>query len=413
MDKAAFLPLSGFRDQLGSTKSWVIQQIQAVYEQYGYQALETPVIERREILLGKLGDEGQKQLYLFEDNGKRKVGLRYDLTVPLGRFVASNLGSLSRPFKRYEIGPSFRAEKPQKGRYRQFTQADIDIIGAPEPSSELELLAASALVCKRLGITPTIELNDRRVVTKLLEALGLRDSRQTALLVLLDKKEKLADEEFNRQFAKLGLSDVERRQVSAVFFARGDEAVERVSELLGNDEQLTSLTAILSWAKKRGLAAEYVPAMVRGLDYYTGTIFELTAPDYDGGTIAAGGRYDGLIEQMIGQKLPAVGISFGVDRLTDLLSDKTPADTLFVVNLPDTADELEIWVQDLRDRGQKVEVYLDPSVELGKQIKYADKRGYQTILIPFEREWSQGKIVRKNLTSGQQEIITRNRIGDG
>ncbi|HSX42258.1 MAG TPA: histidine--tRNA ligase [Candidatus Saccharimonadales bacterium] len=410
MDKTSFLPLSGFRDQLGPAKSWVINELQKTFQSYGYQALETPAIERQEILLGKLGDEGQKQLYLFEDNGKRQVGLRYDLTVPLSRFVAANLSELPLPFKRFEIGSSWRAERPQKGRYRQFTQADIDIIGAPEPSSELELMSVVAAAGERLGVKLTCLVNDRRLITAVFDELKIPAKERVKITQLFDKKDKLPEDEFIAQFKQLGLSDVERRQLSAYFLAEGDEALEKIEQLLPGSPAFITVKAVLAWAKKRGVEAVFAPGMVRGLDYYTGTIFEFKADGYDGGTVVAGGRYDNLIANLTGQRVPAVGLSFGVDRLSDLLTDQKPDDTLFVVRLPETSNEVNMWVRELRKNGKNVEVYLDDTIELGKQIKYADKRGYANILIPFENEWQRGQIVRKFLATGKQEAISRDQI---
>ncbi len=410
MDKTGFLPLSGFRDQLGPAKSWVINQLQKTFQAYGYQALETPALERQEILLGKLGDEGQKQLYLFEDNGKRAVGLRYDLTVPLSRFVAGNLNELPLPFKRFEIGPSWRAERPQKGRYRQFSQADVDIIGAPEPSSELELISIATTAGEKLGVKLTCLVNDRRLITAVFEELKIPARERTKITQLFDKKDKLPEDEFLSQFRSLGLSDVERRQLSAYLLAEGEEALEKIEHLLPGSPALVTIKAILMWAKKRGVEARFAPGMVRGLDYYTGTIFEFKADGYDGGTVAAGGRYDDLITNLTGQRVPAVGLSFGVDRLADLLSGSIQDDTLFVVRLPETSSEVNLWVRELRGQGKNVEVYLDETVELGKQIKYADKRGYASIFIPFETEWKKGQIVKKFLQSGKQEAIRRDDV---
>lgn len=410
MDKSSFLPLSGFRDQLGPAKSWVVGELQKAFQSYGYQALETPALERQEILLGKLGDEGQKQLYLFEDNGRRPVGLRYDLTVPLSRFVAGRINELPLPFKRFEIGSSWRAERPQKGRYRQFTQADIDIIGAPEPSSELELFSVVTTASAKLGVKLVCYLNDRRLVKAILDELNIPMGERTKVLQLFDKKDKLTSDEFATQLRAMGLSDVERRQLGAYLLPEGDEALEKVEELLGQTPALSAITAVLGWAKKRGVEAVFAPGMVRGLDYYTGTIFEFKAPEYDGGTVVAGGRYDDLITNMTGQRVPAVGLSFGVDRLADLLDGQVPNDTLFVVRLPETTSEVNAWVRTLRESGRNVEVYLDETTELGKQIKYADKRSYASILIPFEEEWKKGQIVRKFLQTGKQETIARGEI---
>lgn len=406
-----FQPLSGFRDTVGPTKGWVSNELRQIFEQYGYQALDTPAIERQEVLLGKLGDEGQKQLYLFEDNGKRKVGLRYDLTVSLARYVAANLGTLALPFKSYEIGYRWRAEKPQKGRYRQFTQADIDIIGAPEPASELELLSVAATVGERLGIAATLQLNDRRLVTALLDQLKIPADIRPKLLQLLDKQEKLASEEFSEQFRRLGLTEVEQRQLRGYFLSSDDDGLEKFEQLLGVSESLSTIKTMLSWAKGQGLKAEFSPAMVRGLDYYTGTIFELKADDY-ASSIAGGGRYDSLIKELTGEEVTAVGLSFGVDRLTEILEDRPVDRPMFIARLPETTNELSTWVSELRKRGLKVEVYLDDAVDLGRQIKYAVRRGYQSIIIPLEEAWKSGSVEVKDLRTGKQEQVLRSQFAN-
>lgn len=410
MDKQLLEPLSGFRDYNSPVKSWVAATLRSVFVSYGYDYLETPALERQEVLLGKFGEEAQKLLYLFEDNGGRKVGLRYDLTVPFSRFVANNYGSLTLPFKRYEIGPVWRAERPQKGRYRQFTQADIDIIGAPEPASELELLSVVAAAAEKLGIELEFQLNDRRIISALFDHFAIPAEQRRQLLILLDKIEKISPEEFREEFKKLSISDVQQRQLLSLFVHSAGEELEHLQTLLGDQAPTATLQAMLEWAKKRGVTARFVPTMVRGLDYYTGSIFEVKAANYDGGTVVAGGRYDGLIEQLTGQTVPAVGISFGVDRIADLLETKKIADTMFVVHLSETSQELDLWVEKLRQAGKNVEVYLDASAELGKQIKYASKRGYQAIYIPFENEWQKGEIVVKDLETGQQKTLKRSQI---
>ena len=328
-------------------------------------------------------------------------------------FVAGTLGQLALPFKRYEIGSSWRAERPQKGRYRQFTQADVDIIGAPEPSSELELFSVVTAAAERLGLKLTCLINDRRVVGEIFDSLKIQDSERSKLLQLFDKKDKLPEEEFTSQYQKFSLTDVQSRQLSAYFLAEGEEALASTEHLIGKSESLTTIKAMLAWAKRRGVKAEFAPSMVRGLDYYTGTIFQFKADNYDGGTVVGGGRYDSLIEGLTGQKVPAVGLSFGVDRLSDLLSLQSHTDTLFIVRLPETTVELNNWVRELRKEGRKAEVYLDETVELGKQIKYADKRGYKTIIIPLEEAWKKGQVEIKNLETGKQEAVKRDEITNG
>lgn len=402
-------PLSGFRDNTSPAKDWVIEHVRQTFQAFNYQPLETPSLERQEILLGKLGEEGEKQLYLFEDNGKRPVGLRYDLTVPLSRFVAANLGSLNLPYKRYEIGLAWRAEKPQKGRYRQFTQADVDIVGAPEPASEFELLSIIKSATNRLGIEVTCRINDRQLVAELMSHLKVAPDVETGLLRLLDKKDKITEAEFDKKLQSLSLSDSQRRQVSRIFSSSGKEALK---EIEGDVETSTGerLKEVLAEATRLGLKAEFTPAMVRGLDYYTGFIIECVVDGFEGGTVIAGGRYDSLVENLTGSKIPAVGVSFGIDRLADLVASRSEDSSLFVVRLPETSDEVDDWADEMRQAGRRVEVYLDQSAELGKQIKYADKRGYEKILIPLLEEWKKGMVAEKNLETGKQVTIKRSEV---
>jgi len=387
-----------------------MSQLRSVFQSFGYQALETPSIERQEMLLGKLGDEAQKLLYLFEDNGGRKVGLRYDLTVPLARFVAGNLNELPLPYKRFEIGNSWRAERAQKGRLRQFTQADVDIIGDNNSlASEKELLSVIRAVQEKLGIDWLCLLNDRRVIKEILTNLKVPAENQGKLLVALDKKDKLTETELEEELKRVGLSDVQLRQISAVFLIDQGH-LDRAKAVLDDPSVLSRMEELLSYAKSIGLKADFAPFMVRGLEYYTGTIVECVTADYPS-SLVGGGRYDSLIEDLTGQKVPSIGVSFGVDRLADYLADKELSSRpLFMTNLPETTGEVALWLKELRAKGKNIEQYLDSTVELGKQIKYADKRGFASILIPTEEAWKKGEIIEKNLASGDQVSRKRSEI---
>ncbi|MBI4948152.1 ATP phosphoribosyltransferase regulatory subunit, partial [Candidatus Berkelbacteria bacterium] len=328
-----FLPLSGFRDNTNVTKERVATVLRETFLSYGYQYLETPALERQEILLGKMGDEAQKLLYLFEDNGERKVGLRYDLTVPLSRFVASNLGELTLPYKRYEIGSVWRAERPQKGRYRQFTQADIDVIGANGNGAEKEFLEIIGVVATKLELDLTVLLNDRRIVKELLVELKIEDDQQTKLLQLLDKQDKISGEEMEKGLQDTGLSDVQRGQIKDLFLTEPE--LKNIEEIVGT-EVTANLKELIAFAKSIKLNVKFAPNMVRGLDYYTGTIIEAVVPD-GAGSVIGGGAYDSLIENLTGKKVNGIGISFGVDRIADYIIEIENFDKpmpLFILNLP-------------------------------------------------------------------------------
>ncbi len=405
MQKEFLQPLSGFRDYAKPTKDRVLRAVRETFRRYGYQPLETPSIERQEILLGKLGEDSQKQLYLFEDNGGRKVGLRYDLTVSLARYVAGNLGALALPFKRFEIGDVWRAERAQKGRQRQFTQADADIIGLDSLAAEEELLRVIGDVDKTLKLGLTVLVNDRRLAQALLEKINVPADKQAVFLQIIDKAKKVEAGELDKELGRLGLSDTQLKQTRMYFLADSEADLEKldVSETLKQPlEQLVKL------AEGLGLRARVDLGMVRGLEYYTGTIIEAVADDFPS-SLVGGGRYDNLVEQFNGQKVPAVGISFGIDRIVDLLDSRAPSaePVLFIVNLPETKNELEQWASELRASGTNVEIYLDANVEMGKQIKYAFKRGFQEVYLPFEPEWQRGEVVVKDLETGDQKAVAR------
>lgn len=407
MDKELLRPLSGFRDYSRPTKDRLIFQLRQIFVKYGYQPLETPSIERQDLLLKNYGEEAQKLLYLFEDNGKRKVGLRYDLTLPLARFYAANYQVLPTPYKRFEIGSVWRAERPQKGRLRQFTQADIDIVGTASLAAEKEMLSVVAEVERVAGLNFEVQLNDRAVVATVFDKLKIPNRSRQKLLQILDKKDKIAEQVIFEGILKLGISDVQLRQIRSIFLE--SETLDDVARLAG--EGLTApVVELIETARRLGLKAAFVPSMVRGLDYYTSTIIECRVDGYPS-SVAGGGRYDNLVEGLIGQKVPAVGLSFGVDRLVELLDERQLEEpAIFVARLPETSSELDLWAEDLRKVGCNVEVFLDETVELGKQIRYADKRGYQEILIPRLEDWRQNKIVKKNLQTGQQQSIPREEV---
>jgi histidyl-tRNA synthetase len=408
MPKESLQPLSGFRDYLAPTKDRVIEAIRKTFNAYGYQYLETPSIERQEILLGKLGEDGQKQLYLFEDNGSRPVGLRYDLTVPLARYVAGNLNELALPFKRYEIGNVWRGERAQKGRLRQFTQADIDIVGDVSLSAERELLQVMAQIDKELSLGLTCLLNDRRLADALLDEIKVPQEKRAKFLLTIDKAKKISEEDLGKELAGLGLSDNQLKQVRMTFLVDDEKGLEKLPVA---NELKKPLEDLVKLAESLGLKAKVDLGMVRGLEYYTGTIIEAITEDFSS-SLVGGGRYDDLVEQLIGQKVPAVGISFGVDRLTDLLDTRQKAsdEILFFACLPETEAELRQWAQELRKNGRKVEIYLDSATDLSKQLKYAAKRKFERVFLPFVKEWKAGLVLERNLETGNQQTVERKDI---
>jgi histidyl-tRNA synthetase len=409
MNKDQLGPLGGFRDLVGSPKYEVVARLRDIFESFGFTNLETPALERQEILSSALGEEANKQLYLFEDNGKRKIGLRYDLTLPLARFVAGNLGGLNLPFKRYEIGPVWRAEKPQKGRYRQFTQADVDIIGVESVSAEKEILEIVAAAQETLG-NFTVQVNDRRIVTALLAEIQIPADQTKRVLQIIDKKLKISGKELADQLLAVGVTPNQLKQIQALFLS--DSATLKDAGQLVGEELTADLQSLLDYARSINVELVYEPSMVRGLDYYTGPIFEGTfqdEPEYTG-SVLAGGRYDNLVEDLVGKKIPAVGLSFGIDRIVDSTTEFIREGELFIVALPETEDAVRTWARELRAAGRSVEVYPDATVSMGAQIKYADKKEYTAVCLPFGDEWKQGLVVVKDLASGEQESLKRSDV---
>jgi len=394
MNKYDLQPLSGFRDIRGWTKEWVIDQLKNTFRSFGYEALETPALEKKEILLSKYGDEAQKLLYLFEDLGQREIGLRYDLTLPLARYVADNFNTLVFPFKRYEIGNAWRAEKPQKGRFRQFTQADVDILGEKSLEAEVELFKVIRSFDSVVGLQLKCILNDRRLTAGLLEQVGVAEDKRNRVMQTIDKRAKIDPEAFNNELSILGLS---QEQI--------ENLLKGLEEKTGNPEVLEGLEYLKNELTKMGIETEIDLGLVRGLDYYTGTVFELVSPNYDT-TLIAGGRYDCLVEDLIGEKIPGVGVSFGVDRIADLLGankeQQLASYVTFVINPQDELEGFDAWIENLRKNGKMVDLYIDKKADIGTQLKYANRRGFKEVIIPLKEEWEAGKVILKNMETGEQ-----------
>ncbi|OGH02595.1 MAG: histidine--tRNA ligase [Candidatus Levybacteria bacterium RIFCSPHIGHO2_01_FULL_37_17] len=388
--------LKGFRDFLpiqARKRAYVLETLKKVFESYGFEPLETPALEYEEILTGKYGDEGDKLIYKFEDNGKRKVAMRYDQTVPLARVVAQYQNELPIPFKRYQIQNVWRAENTQKGRFREFLQVDADIVGSYSPLADAEVISLALNSMKVLGFKKSqIWINDRSVIDRL-----FRDKKLSSVL---DKLEKIGRENVISELQKSGV----------------DNATEMLSEL-EKSERTEKLQEIFNVLEKEGYKEnedfKFVPNLARGLDYYTGIIFEIKIPDSAYLlSVAGGGRYDNLIGMFANKDIPAVGFSFGFDRLIeameelDLFPKELNTNALFVAFSSSELQEKAMKVaQDLRNKGVNAEFYLDDAT-LEKQLKYADKKRIAYVLI-VEKD----KFNLKNMSTGNQEEVKIEEIG--
>ena len=421
---AAQGPLSGFRDMLAEqmiARNAMLSTIQAVYESYGFTPLKTPAIERLETLTGKYGEEGDKLMYKFKDNGDRDVALRYDLTVPLARVVAQYSGSLPVPYKRYAVGEVWRGESPQAGRYREFTQFDADIVGSDSPLADAEMVAMMSDTMTALGANAVVRVNNRLLLDGLAAKAGVADSKQALRLIsAVDKVEKMGREDCLEYIGK-EFGDQARDAVGAYLSVDGEprERLERLRELLPDDDNvkagIANLESVFGTLEAAGYSADKVTfdqTIARGLDYYTGIIYETTLQGAPGlGSVCSGGRYDRLVKSLGGPDLPAVGTSIGVDRLYDGLQQlgklQTAQTTTQVLITNFDAQAAPRYLQlatQLRQAGVAAEVYYE-TAKLGKQIGFADKLNIPYVLIVGPKEIERGVVIVRDLASSEQTEV--------
>ncbi len=345
--------LKGFRDFLpedARKRTYVIDTLKKVFESYGFEPLETPVLEYEEILMGKYGDEGDKLMYRFTDNGERRVAMRYDQTVPLARVVAQHGETLPSPFKRYQISNVFRGENTQKGRFREFLQCDIDIAGINSSQADSEIIKVAIASLERLRFKNfKILINDRAI---------FKDIPKEAIIII-DKLKKIGEDGVKAEMESKGLSP------NDLTIIRSSKPTPRISDVLQeiNDQRVI-----------------FEPTLARGLDYYTGIIIEVEIEGYDAGSVGGGGRYDNLIGMFGSSSVPAVGFAFGFDRLMEALESQNllkinPSVTKVLVTVFDELllpDSQQIALE-LRKNKINTELYLDPTAKMEKQLKYAIK----------------------------------------
>ncbi|MCA9537382.1 MAG: histidine--tRNA ligase [Myxococcales bacterium] len=412
--------LKGFRDYLPDTmlpRQRMLDRIAQTFESFGFAPLATPALEYADILLGKYGDEGDKLLYRFEDNGGRDVALRYDLTVPLARVVAMN-GQLPRPFRRYQIAPVWRAEKPGRGRFREFVQCDVDIVGVPDLMADAECLAVGASVLRALGVLDfELRVNNRKLLTGMLARLGI-DEGPPALGVLrtVDKLPKIGEAAVRGLLATE--NGLENKQIDGIFEFLGldpstlrDWFADSPIGRQGADE----LIELLKLADELGVGdkVRIDLSIARGLDYYTGTIYETFLTALEGlGSVMSGGRYDELLTLFGGPAVPAVGISLGVDRLLAGLLE------LGVVQATSTPSRVLVTVFDaasrphsyrcaaaLRAGGVAAEVF-PGAPRMKKQLAHANRMGIPFAVIVGPDEAARGEVQLKDLRSGEQAAVS-------
>lgn len=386
--------LKGFRDFLPSQaikREWLKQKITRVFQLWGYQPLETPTLESLDLFKGLIGED-ERLFFKFKDQGKREIALRYDQTVPACRVVGQNLNKIIFPFKRFQIQTAFRAEKPQKGRYREFLQCDADIFGVESTYADAEVIALSLDIYRQLGFKQVKALiNDRKL---------LKDIPYQALVVL-DKLRKIGREEVLSQMQKKGIS-----------LTNAQEYLNKITSIKPNK----TIDTIFNYLKALGFDSSWYSfesTIIRSFSYSTGPIWEIEIPGFTSGSVLGGERFDKIIETIAGKKIPGTGFGLGFDRTLEALeqfnlfpTEKTKTRALVTVFSQDLLPLSLTTVNKLREKGINSEIYTDPQVKLDKQLKYADKMGVPYALIIGPNEQKKKKITVKDLKQRTQKETT-------
>ena len=423
-------------------RNYIFNTIREVYALYGFQQIETPAMETLQTLMGKYGEEGDKLLFKVLNSGdflskttdaelaERNAlhlaaklcekGLRYDLTVPFARYVVMHREELQLPFKRYQIQPVWRADRPQKGRYREFYQCDADVVGSDSLLNEVELMQIVDEVFSRFGIRVQIKINNRKILTGIAEVIGAAD-KIVDITVAIDKLDKIGIDNVNAELREDGLTDEQIEKLQPIISLSGtnDEKLQTIADVLKDSETglkgIDELRFILDTLKTAGLKNELQLdlTLARGLNYYTGAIFEVKALDVQIGSITGGGRYDNLTGIFGMPGLSGVGISFGADRIYDVLNqlDLYPRDSVTTTQVlfinfgeKETAYCLPI-INKVRAKGIRAEIFPD-AAKMKKQMSYANAKQIPFVALAGENEINEGKLTLKNMETGEQQMLT-------
>ena len=440
----------GTRDFSAATvrkRNYIFSVIKNTFENYGFQPLETPAMENLDTLMGKYGEEGDKLIFKILNNGLNDAknrdkavtafqnilegksdknlterALRYDLTIPFARYVAMNFGQLTFPFKRYQIQPVWRADRPQRGRYREFYQCDADVVGSKSLLNEAELVCLYAEVFSKLNIDVEIKINSRKILAALADVCGGND-KLVDITVAIDKLDKIGIEKVKEELAQRSLNDEQIRIIEQYLSIGGsnEEKVEQIKALLPNEtgkqgiEEIESILQFLPATINQQITTDFT--LARGLSYYTGIIFEVKAKGVQMGSIGGGGRYDDLTGLFGVSNVPGVGISFGVDRIYDVMEELKlfPEELLggtkvLFFNLGENESKVAFQLmQQLRSKNVACELY-DVTAKFDKQFKYAEKKNIPYIVIIGSEEAQTGTCKIKHLLTGKQEAIPQQQL---
>ena len=430
-------------------REYVIRIIKEVYERYGFEPLETPAVENIETLMGKYGEESNRLIFKIlkrgehEKAGEADLALRYDLTVPLARVVAQYQNELPKFFKRYQIQPVWRADRPARGRFREFYQCDVDVLGSKSIVVEAELCAAASDALLALGFNDfVIRINHRQVLAAVLDNAGVPNEKHDGALIALDKLDKIGREGVAKEFNERGISEKAGQKLLGFFAELGalDHAAEiaagetlsakrealnaailgRLVEFVSDNEAgargVEDLQSVMKFSAAAGIASRIAidPALARGLSYYTGAIIEISVPDL-AGSLGGGGRYDNLVGMFLGKDVPACGFSLGLERIIVVMTERemfprelvsSPADVMVAVWSEDSFDESVGLATELRSKGLRVDLYPEAD-KLAKQFKYASARGIPFVAVIGDDERLRSEVSIKDMRSGEQRSVKR------
>ena len=406
-------------------RNYIFNTIQSVFSLYGFQQIETPAMENIGTLMGKYGEEGDKLLFRIQNSGEKAAsapekGLRYDLTVPFARYVVQHRENIQFPFKRYQIQPVWRADRPQKGRYREFYQCDVDVIGTNSLVCELELIQIVEEVYRRLGINVCLHINNRKVLAGIAEIIG-QPEKIIDITVAIDKLDKIGIDNVNKELTEKGLPQEAIEALQPILHLSGTTAdkLAALRNILASSEigtqgveELDQLFTLIQGAEVK-LNIELDLCLARGLNYYTGAIFEVKALDVQMGSITGGGRYDNLTGIFGMPNVSGVGISFGADRIYDVLTElnlypaslQSSTQLLFATFGQEELTYALSWAKALREQKIAVEVYPEPT-KMKKQMGYADTKQIPFVAIVGGDEMAQNKVMLKNMLSGEQKLVS-------
>jgi len=425
-----------------ANRNYIFDTIKNVFRLYGFQQIETPAMENLSTLMGKYGEEGDKLLFKILNSGDflsglnegeliagnsiklthkiSEKGLRYDLTVPFARFVVQHQNEISFPFKRYQIQPVWRADRPQRGRYREFYQCDVDVVGSDSLLNELELIQIVDEIYRHLKINVVIKINNRKILSGIAEIIGEAE-KITDITVAIDKMDKIGLEKVNEEIASKGIPEEAIAKLQPILKLNGtnDEKLKQLKTVLSESEiglkGVSELETIFGLCESMNVETkiELDLTLARGLNYYTGAIFEVKATDVEMGSITGGGRYDNLTGVFGMDGVSGVGISFGADRIYDVLNQldlypETSMEQTKILFVSFGEKELMYslpWLKSLRIKGVNAEIYPEPA-KMKKQMSYADNKKIPFVAIVGETEMNEGKVMLKNMKSGEQSLVS-------